>query len=130
MLEQTCQSKQPEAQFISSVTNQATILPPKSSTTPQMETQVDHLLQEARILRKYNRLDEATAVYEKVFQIDNSNPLAWQEHGLVEGQRVRHQNALKSFERALQLDPSLVISWNGKGTALGILQRQRLLQTG
>jgi len=125
MLEQAYQSKQPEEQFISSVTNQATILPPKSSTTPQMETQVDHLLQEARILRKYNRLDEAIAVYEKVFQIDNSNPLAWQEHGLVEGQRARHQNALISFERALQLDPSLVISWNGKGTAHSILQQNQ-----
>src|SRR5205823_2850546 len=33
--------------------------------------------------------------------------------------------ALNSFDRALQLDQSLVISWNGKGTALSTLQRHQ-----
>ncbi len=125
MLEQAYQSRQPEAQTILSVTDQATILPPKSSNTPQAKTQVDRLLQEARILRKYNRLDEALALNEKVLQLDNTNPLAWQEHGLVEGLRLQHRNALTSFEHALQLDPSLVISYNSKGTALSMLQQNQ-----
>src|SRR5207302_10413159 len=87
MLEQAYQSKQPEPQFISSTSNQATILPPKGDNTPQGKTQVEHFLQQARILRKNRRFDEAAAAYEKLLQLDNTDALAWQEYGLVEGQR-------------------------------------------
>src|SRR5947209_65747 len=125
MLEQAFQSIQPEPQYNSPPSTQATILPPKGNNTPPGKTQAEHLLQEARILRKNRRFDEAAAAYEKVLRLDKTNALAWQEYGFVEGQRSHHQNALTSFEHALQLDPLLVISWNGKGVALSILQQSQ-----
>jgi serine/threonine protein kinase/Tfp pilus assembly protein PilF len=80
-----------------------------------------------RAYRAYTqkRLDEATALYNRALQQDNTNAFAWQGYGLTQGLRSQHQEALTSFERALQLNPALVTSWNGKGTALSRLRRQQ-----
>ena len=49
----------------------------------------------------------------------------WQKIGTTHGLNGQHQQALTSFERALQMDSKLVAAWNGKGTALNMLHRNK-----
>jgi len=49
----------------------------------------------------------------------------WQKIGTTHGLNGQHQEALTSFERALQMDNKLVAAWNGKGTALNMLRRNK-----
>src|SRR6266852_2178515 len=99
------------------VTNQ-----PRSTSRPLAYTQ-DPLLDEAYALYTQKRLDEAIAVYNRALKANNTNPLGWQGYGLTQRLRGLNQDALSSFEHALQLDPGLVTSWNGKGAALHALGR-------
>jgi tetratricopeptide (TPR) repeat protein len=101
------------------VTNQ-----PRSTSRPLLYTQ-DPLLDEAYALYTQKRLDEAIAVYNRALKANNTNPLGWQGYGLSQRLRGLNQDALSSFEHALQLDPGLVTSWNGKGTVLGKLRRHQ-----
>ncbi len=101
------------------VTNQ-----PRSTSRPLAYTQ-DPLLDEAYALYTQKRLDEAIAVYNRALKANNTNPLGWQGYGLTQRLRGLNQDALSSFEHALQLDPGLVTSWNGKGTVLGKLRRHQ-----
>jgi serine/threonine protein kinase len=101
------------------VTNQT-----RSTSKPLAYTQ-DPLLDKAYALYSQKRLDEAIAVYNKALKANNTNPLGWQGYGLTQRLRGLEQDALSSFEHALQLDPGLVTSWNGKGTVLGKLRRHK-----
>ena len=94
---------------------------PKNTSVP-LTTGTSYLLKEAHTLYSQKRLDEAVSVYDQALQIDDTNALGWQGHGLTQGLRAKHQEALASFERALKLDASLVTSWNGKGAALSALR--------
>ncbi len=101
------------------VTNQT-----RSTSKPLAYTQ-DPLLDKAYALYSQKRLDEAIAVYNKALKANSTNPLGWQGYGLTQRLRGLEQDALSSFEHALQLDPGLVTSWNGKGTVLGKLRRHK-----
>src|SRR6266702_626599 len=101
------------------VTNQR-----RSTSKPLAYTQ-DPLLDKAYALYSQKRLDEAIAVYNKALKANSTNPLGWQGYGLTQRLRGLEQDALSSFEHALQLDPGLVTSWNGKGTVLGKLRRHK-----
>jgi len=95
------------------------------STSRQLTSTQDPLLDEAHALYTQKRLDEAIAVYNKALQTNTTNPQGWQGYGLTQRLRGLHEDALSSFERALQLDPGLVTSWNGKGSVLARLRRQQ-----
>jgi tetratricopeptide (TPR) repeat protein len=96
----------------------------RSTSRPFTNTQ-DPLLDEAYALYTQKRLDEAIAVYNMALQANNTNPQGWQGYGLTQRLRGLHQDALFSFEHALQLDPGLVTSWNGKGSVLSKLGRHQ-----
>ncbi len=97
---------------------------PRSTSRPLAYTQ-DPLLDQAYALYTQKRLDEAIAVYNRALKANNTNPLGWQGYGLSQRLKGLNQDALSSFEHALQLDPGLVTSWNGKGTVLGTLRRHQ-----
>jgi tetratricopeptide (TPR) repeat protein len=92
--------------------------PDKNSDIPEVGGETEKFLQEARILREQGHLDEAIAIYDTALQLDQNEPLIWQEYGQVELQRSQFKEALEAFERALQLDPKKSESWSGKGNAL------------
>ncbi|MEO6888714.1 MAG: protein kinase, partial [Ktedonobacteraceae bacterium] len=94
-----------------------------TSPLPQQASEVERLLKEARTLQTQHRLDDALKVYDETVKLDATNPLGWQGRGLTQGLRARHKEALDAFNYALGLNPALVVSWNGKGTALSALHR-------
>ncbi len=107
-------------------TGTLTIGSTKNTSTRAKPSKADatsKLLQDAYALYTQKRVREATAVYDRALQIDNTNALAWQGRGLTQALSGQHQNALASFDKALQLDNSLATAWVGKGTALSILHR-------
>ncbi len=81
------------------------------------------LLQDAYALYTQKRVREATAIYDRALQIDNTNAQAWQGRGLTQALDGHHRDALSAFDKALQLDTSLTTAWVGKGTALSMLRR-------
>jgi tetratricopeptide (TPR) repeat protein len=84
------------------------------------------LLQEAQRFYGQHRLDDSLQMFDRALKTTEShNPQAWQGRGLVQAQRGKHSDALDSFERALRIDPNLVTSLNGKGTALNLLRRNQ-----
>src|SRR6266480_3810134 len=95
------------------------------STPRQLGSTQDPMLDQAYALYTQKRLDEAIALYTKALKASNTNPLGWQGYGLSQRLKGLNQDALSSFEHALQLDPGLVTSWNGKGTVLGTLRRHQ-----
>src|SRR3989440_5511514 len=97
---------------------------PRSTSRPLGYTQ-DPLLDQAYALYTQKRLDEAIVMYNRALKTNNTNPLGWQGYGLSQRLKGLNQDALSSFEHALQLDPGLVTSWNGKGTVLGTLRRHQ-----
>ena len=64
----------------------------------------DPLLTQAYRAYTQKNLDEAIKLYSRALQKDDRNPLAWQGYGLTQGSRQQHQDALISFERALQYE--------------------------
>lgn len=137
-LEQAGMSSQSSTQFMSSpiilpsppeAFQEATVQDNQNYTS-QVQTDTARLLQDARDMYRRGRLDEAATLYRSVLQMDKTNARAWQELGLVENQRAKYQDALASFECALQLNSSLIAALNGKATSLGMLQRnQEALET-
>src|SRR5205823_1469315 len=77
------------------------------STSRPLTYAQDPLLDEAYALYRQNRLDEAIAVYNEALKANSTNPLGWQGYGLAQRLLGLHEDALSSFERALQLDPEL-----------------------
>jgi len=75
----------------------------RSTSRPLGYTQ-DPLLEQAYTLYTQKRLDEAIAMYSRALKTNNTNPLGWQGYGLSQRLKGLNQDALTSFEHALQLD--------------------------
>ena len=53
------------------------------------------------------------------------NARDWLSRGLVLGNLGRHEEALESFDRAIELDPNDALAWLSRGAALGNLGRHQ-----
>src|SRR3984893_8917591 len=89
------------------VTSSSLAMATMTATTTTYATS-DPVLTQAYRAYTQRSLDEAIKLYSRALQKDNKNPLAWQGYGLTQGSRLQHQDALISFERALQYDPTLI----------------------
>src|SRR5438876_350547 len=101
-----------------------TLIPAARNTT-QATTKGSELLRDAYTLYTQKRSRDAVAAYDQALRTENLNPQAWQGRGLALALNGRHHEALESFEHALRLDPGLITSLNGKGTALNMLHRNQ-----
>ncbi|GAC1355070.1 MAG: hypothetical protein NVS4B11_08970 [Ktedonobacteraceae bacterium] len=100
-----------EDQRISGTLTRATV--PRSTTTKQHTVTVP----------SYSPYTLNSTPARQVNQVRDAR--GWQVIGTTHGLNARHQEALTSFERALQMDAKLVAAWNGKGTALNMMRRNK-----
>ena len=61
------------------------------------------------------------AVYEKLLKKDPANSLTWSNRGYALVKTGRIQDAIKSFDRALELDPNNMDAKYGKFEAIRIM---------
>ena len=65
----------------------------------------------------------ALRVYDKVFDIDSTNPEAWNLKGLVHYEQKRYAQALDAVEKAIESDPTYGMAWYNKACFLSLLNQ-------
>ncbi len=65
----------------------------------------------------------ALSVYDKIFDIDVTNPEAWNLKGLVHYEQKRYAKALDAVEKATESDPTYGMAWYNKACFLSLLNQ-------
>ncbi len=65
----------------------------------------------------------ALKVYDKIFDIDVTNPEAWNLKGLVHYEQKRYAKALDAVEKAIESDPTYGMAWYNKACFLSLLNQ-------
>lgn len=68
------------------------------------------------ILIEANRIDQAKKVLSDSVAVDDSNPEAWNNLGVVYDRKKDYPKALEAYERAVRLDPGFASAFNNLGT--------------
>src|SRR5437764_14657368 len=84
------------------------------------------LAYKARALQKLERLSEATIANDQALLLDNNLPLAWVNRSGLQLLQQKFTEALRSAQRAVELDPEDARAWANKGMAL--LNFQHLIE--
>jgi len=79
-------------------------------------------------LARQGKLDKALTVYDKALEIDPSSPLPLIGKGMIFYATKRHKEALKCFDRAIELNPYLVEVWLNKGKTLAEIGDEKGLE--
>jgi len=66
---------------------------------------------------------EALNVYDKILDIDITNPEVWNLKGLVYYEQKRYAKALDSVEKAIESDPTYGMAWYNKACFLSLLNQ-------
>ena len=66
---------------------------------------------------------EALKVYDKIFEIDVTNPEAWNLKGLVHYEQKNYAKALDAVEKAIESDPTYGMAWYNKACFLSLLNQ-------
>ena len=67
--------------------------------------------------------NEALRVYDKILDIDVTNPEAWNLKGLVHYEQKNYSKALDSVEKAIESDPTYGMAWYNKSCFLSLLNQ-------
>lgn len=94
-----------------------------AQNTTQRADSVVLLMEEASILEKLGRNDEAVECYDRASEIDPRDILVWGAKGTLLSLLGRFEEALKCHELALEINPRDPGSWQAKGIALQKLDR-------
>ncbi len=65
----------------------------------------------------------ALNVYDKIFDIDVTNPEVWNLKGLVHYEQKRYAKALDAVEKAIESDPTYGMAWYNKACFLSLLNQ-------
>jgi len=68
-------------------------------------------------------LNGALKVYDKIFDIDITNPEAWNLKGLVHYEQKKYAQALDAVEKAIESDPTYGMAWYNKACFLSLLNQ-------
>jgi len=79
---------------------------------------LNQLLNKAISLHGLERNEEALHVYDRMIAIDSSDPVVFNNRGVLLKIMNRFDEALKSYERSYQIQPSYCYSYNNKGILL------------
>jgi tetratricopeptide (TPR) repeat protein len=79
---------------------------------------VDALAEMANAYWHLGRLYRAERYVEKALELDDSQPLAWYNRGLIESRREHYKEAAAAFRRAVDLQPDFANAWNMLGLSL------------
>ncbi len=79
---------------------------------------VDALAEMANAYWHLGRLYRAEKYVEKALDLDDSQPLAWYNRGLIESKREHYKEAAAAFRRAVDLQPDFANAWNMLGLSL------------
>jgi len=66
---------------------------------------------------------EALTVYDKILDIDVTNPEAWNLKGLVYYEQKKYAKALDAVEKAIESDPTYGMAWYNKACFLSLLNQ-------
>ena len=91
----------------------------------EKNTIIDELFSQAYSLGELEKYDEALFYYEKVIQIDGNNSDAWNKRGSILFKMGREQDAIRSLEKSIELNPD---NQNAKLLRDQIMERLRLLK--
>ena len=93
-------------------------------------TGIEAQLYRAGVVAELGMLNESVADYDKILEIMAINDtmtsyvsIVWTGKGEVLEKMDRNEDALKAFDRALELDPTSAMAWEGKVDALRSLGR-------
>ncbi len=67
--------------------------------------------------------NEAIRVYDKILDIDITNPEAWNLKGLVHYEQKKYAKALDEVEKAIESDPTFGMAWYNKACFLSLLNQ-------
>ena len=81
--------------------------------------------QAAKLLVKLGRPEMAESLLQELVGDQGGNPAHWTQLGLAQLDRGRGDDALRSFQRALEIDPRQALALSGLGTLHLTLFRQR-----
>ncbi len=79
------------------------------------------LFKYAQALLNLNRIDEAIKAYDKLLELDPSNPDAWAKRGTATESKGKYEEAKQYFEKALELKPTSTTAKRGNNYALYFL---------
>jgi len=65
----------------------------------------------------------ALKVYDKIFDIDITNPEAWNLKGLVHYEQKKYAQALNAVDKAIESDPTYGMAWYNKACFLSLLNQ-------
>lgn len=77
--------------------------------------EVDEALQKVRAALKQYKTDEALKAAEAALKLAPNNAIAWYLNGEALGQARKHDEAIKSFDKAYELDNKLMVAINQRG---------------
>jgi tetratricopeptide (TPR) repeat protein len=66
---------------------------------------------------------EELRIYDKILDIDVTNPEAWNLKGLVHYEQKKYSKALDSVEKAIESDPTYGMAWYNKACFLSLLNQ-------
>jgi eukaryotic-like serine/threonine-protein kinase len=87
----------------------APVVTVSASPTPP-NTPEERLIREAKILNRFDKPIEALAKVEEALKLDPQNANAWEAKGLVLIKLQRENDAIASFEKAIELKPNMTTS--------------------
>ncbi|MFI9807159.1 tetratricopeptide repeat protein [Streptomyces sp. NPDC052301] len=76
----------------------------KGASAPAKPQQVDALLRAANLQAQYHDFAGAGRTYQQVLALDPHNKVAWYDLGVVAYQQGRTAEAIKAYDKALQID--------------------------
>ena len=66
---------------------------------------------------------EALTVYDKILDIDVTNPEVWNLKGLVHYEQKKYAKALDAVEKAIESDPTYGMAWYNKACFLSLINQ-------
>ena len=78
---------------------------------------VDALFGFGLLAKKLKQKDVATAIFEKIIYLDNTNYLAFLQRGLIHSQNKEYELAINNFDAALAIEPNFFEALSSRGIA-------------